>query len=225
MLTRDHVIAESWYPASTPPNQAKWKVDSCRSCNGKLGTVEQELLILIALCLDPQRPASSSIVQKAFDSINPDLAKSGQEKRARLGMKRRIYSHIEEVEKLPEEGVLPSFLENWNRGSRMRVLIPKDYLDTVVGKWVRGLHSLTVKRILPKRAKIEVIHMTEKDAAEVLGPLEPYSVVHLKRPCASVRQWTKSDETRAHSIYEFVVWEQYKVFATVDERFRGKTTS
>jgi len=222
MLTRDHVIAESWYPTSTPPNMAKWKVDCCRTCNGAYGRVEQELLILLALCLNPHSPASSSIVQKALDSMNPDLATSDREKGARLALKRRVYSRIEEADELPDKGVLPSFLENWKLGSRMRVYVSKADLHAVVRKWVRGLHSLTIKRILPKRAKIDVIHIQDDEAAAAFTEVEPFAVMHLKPPCVSVMQATASEETEAETIYRFVLWEQYTVYATVSEKLRRK---
>jgi hypothetical protein len=217
-LTRDHVIAESWYPTSTLPNSEKWKVDSCRFCNQTFGKIEQELLIRFGMCLDPHAAASASIVQKAMASINPELGKTERDKRARQALRGRIFRDIQQVETLPLKGVLPSFGCNWDRGSRSVILVPKRDLHQIIRKWVRGLHHLMLGRLLPRSQRIDVFHVTDEVAHLAFHEIEPYASKHIRPPGVFVMQAAAQEGNRAETVYRFVLWDQFKVCASVSER-------
>lgn len=218
-LTRDHVIAKSWYPTSTPPNTEKWKVNSCIRCNHTFGKIEQEMLIRFGLCLDPDDPASASIVQNAMASINPDLGTSKRDKRARQALKEKILRDVQRVDTLPTKGLLPDFRRNWDRGSRHMVLLPGRELHRIIRKWVRGLHYLTLGRLLPLSIKIDVFHVTDEVASLAFHDIEPYAPTHIKPPGIFVMQASVTEGNVAETIYRFVLWNQYKVCASVSERF------
>ena len=185
-LTRDHVIAKAWYPASTPPNTERWKVDSCKQCNHDFGEIEQEMLIRFGLCLDPDDTASASIVQKAMASINPDLGKTVKESRARQALRVRILRDVQQVDTRPTKGVLPDFGRNWDRGSRHIVLVPARELHQIIRKWVRGLHYLVSERLIPRSRRIDVFHVTHEVADVAFQDIEPYAPVYIKPPGVSV---------------------------------------
>ena len=52
-ITSDHVFPRSWYPDTTPANLEKWQMPSCRQCNADFGRMEEDLLLVLALCADP----------------------------------------------------------------------------------------------------------------------------------------------------------------------------
>jgi hypothetical protein len=216
-LTRDHVIAEAWYPTSTPPNTEKWKVDSCARCNHSFGKIEQEMLIRFGLCLDPNARASASIVQKAMASINPELGKTERDRRARQALRGKILSDVRQVDTRPTKGLLPDFGRNWDQGSRHMVLVPGRELHQIIRKWVRGLHYLTLGRLLPRSARIDVFHVTNEVAGLAFRDIEPYAPIHIKPPGVSVMQASATEGATAATIYRFVLWDQYMVCAAVSE--------
>ena len=79
----DHVFPRSWYPDTTPPNIAKWKVPSCLECNRELGIIENDLFVRLAPTLDPALPGSSGLYERARRAIDPASAKNKNESRAR----------------------------------------------------------------------------------------------------------------------------------------------
>lgn len=204
-LTRDHVIAEAWYPTSTPPNTEKWKVDSCQKCNHAFGKIEQDMLIRFGLCLDPADPVSASIVQKALDSINPELGKTQREKGARHALRNRILREVRQFDTRPTRGVLPNFGRNWDRGSRHAVLVPGRELHQIIRKWVRGLHYLLTGRLLRRSQRIDVFHVTDEVANLAFRDIEPYAPKYVKPPGVSVMHASATEGNEAETIYRLSI--------------------
>ena len=140
----DHVFPESWYPDSTPPDMEKWQIPSCVPCNSDYGKLEQELLIKIGLCLDPNDPASASIVQKALRSVRPTAARNPRDARHRLGSGQRILAQALQGDQIPDHGVFPGLGERWTEipGERAAILIPKRSFERITEKIVRGIYYL-----------------------------------------------------------------------------------
>jgi hypothetical protein len=84
----DHVFPKSWYPDTSAQNTFKWQIPSCISCNSALGVIEEEFLKRVALWLDPEAPASSSVVKKALRAMNPADAETDQERKIRASLKK-----------------------------------------------------------------------------------------------------------------------------------------
>ena len=176
------------------------------------------MLIRFGLCLDPDDPASASIVQKAMASINPELGTSERDKHARQALKQKILRDVKRVDTLPTKGLLPDFGRNWDRGSRHIVLLPGRALHRIIRKWVRGLHYLTLGRLIPHSVKIDVFHVTDEVASLAFREIEPYAPTHIKPPGIFVMQASATEGNDAQTIYQFVLWDQYKVCAAVSER-------
>jgi hypothetical protein len=68
----DHVLPISWYPDTTPPDLEKWKIPSCLPCNHGYSKIEGDFRDRVGLCLDPDNPASKSIVEAAMRSIDAE---------------------------------------------------------------------------------------------------------------------------------------------------------
>ena len=79
--TEDHVIAQSWYPESTPENVEKWKVPSCRPCNTRYSKLEDDLKIRLAFCVDPSNPAAQGVYERARRALDPHMGKNPTDRR------------------------------------------------------------------------------------------------------------------------------------------------
>jgi hypothetical protein len=127
-LTWDHVLPVSWYPDTTPNNIEKWKVPACRKCNREFGRVEEELLLKLGLCLDPQSIASLGISHKVLRAVNPAYAKNDRDKRVRERKRNKLLKEAVHFDKLPENGVFPNFgpYDNLIYHGYHAVLIPEE---------------------------------------------------------------------------------------------------
>jgi 5-methylcytosine-specific restriction endonuclease McrA len=72
-LTADHVFPNSWYPDATADTVQRWTVPSCGDCNRKLGELERDLVIRMALCVDPKSQSASGLAAKALRSLGLDV--------------------------------------------------------------------------------------------------------------------------------------------------------
>jgi hypothetical protein len=68
-ITDDHVFPNSWYPETTPATVQRWTVPCCGPCNENLGAMESDLLVRMALCLDPKSEAAKGVREKALRSL------------------------------------------------------------------------------------------------------------------------------------------------------------
>jgi hypothetical protein len=50
----------------------RWTVPSCAKCNRELGQLEKDLLIRLALCIDPSLGTASGLASKALRSLGLD---------------------------------------------------------------------------------------------------------------------------------------------------------
>jgi len=108
-LSWDHVFPKSWYPDTTLPNLEKWKIPSCKPCNSEYGRLEDDLMIRIGLCLDPNDPKSLGIPQKAIRAISPQFAKDENDKLLRNAKRRQILGQASFSHDVPHHGIYPNF--------------------------------------------------------------------------------------------------------------------
>ena len=137
----DHVFPKSWYPDSSPENQYKWQIPSCIPCNSALGRIEEDFLRRVALCLDPNAPASRSIVQTALRALRPSAGKSERDRNARAALRKRILNGTLEGAAIPQIGTYPGLGEKWGRRreDQLAVLVPEDSFRRLTEKIVRGI--------------------------------------------------------------------------------------
>jgi hypothetical protein len=80
----DHVFPASWYPDSTPPDLEKWQIPSCIPCNSGYGKLENDFLIKVGLCLDPNDLASKSIVETSLRALTAAAGRNPRDAQHRL---------------------------------------------------------------------------------------------------------------------------------------------
>src|SRR5205823_8453335 len=101
------------------------------------------------MCMDPKSEAAAGIVDAVMRSIHPDAGRSRSDALARLRKRLRILHETLNVDSPDQPGVLPWTKKNFELGSRSGVLIGQADLETLVRKWVRGLHAYFLHLLIP----------------------------------------------------------------------------
>jgi len=138
--TKDHVFPSSWYPDSTPETVQRWTVPSCTDCNKFLGKLETDLLVRLALCLDPASAAAAGISSKALRSLGldvDDLAPKEKEHRdkRRAKIKAELFPRAEGSE---TPGAIPGLSRPVGEGKQFALPIPWAALSIIAEKIARG---------------------------------------------------------------------------------------
>ena len=122
-VTDDHVFPRSWYPENTSTSIEKWKIPACSPCNKEHGKSEQDLLIRLGLCIDPQSPGALGIVPKALRSISPQYAADEREAQHRKAKREKLLRQIIKGNDLLRESIYPNFGEKWGRPPEQQHII------------------------------------------------------------------------------------------------------
>jgi hypothetical protein len=210
------VFPESWYPNTTAANLAKWQIPSCLRCNRELGIIEDEFLIKIALCLNPNNPASRSIVQKALRAMKPEYARNPADKRARMALAKRISSGILQGHQIPTYGIYPSLGERWGRqpGSGMALSIPAESFRRITEKIVRGITYLESRRFIEPPHTIQFFALNDEGARPLRELTDAAGTTLAREPGIIVRR-VVAPEDGISALYEIEFWEQFKTHAAV----------
>lgn len=138
-ITLDHVLPKAWYPKSNDPSR-KITAPSCLDCNNKLGRIEEDLLLVLSLCLDPNSNLSSGIQKKVLRSINPELGKNDIDRRFRQKRKEALINRITLVD-TPPISVFPGFgpVEGETYNKYAIIECDTSLLNSFAEKLIRGV--------------------------------------------------------------------------------------
>jgi hypothetical protein len=211
----DHVFPSSWYPDPSRANEARWKIPSCIRCNSAYGRLEEDFLRRVALCLDPNNPASQGVIARAMRGMEPLSAKSPNDANARATVRQRILADIMKDEEIPREATYPGMGERWGRpiDEQVAIAIPTEYVQRMVEKIVRGLFYIEDKRLIEPEFEIEHLPVHEEPARALRDALDRYGKTHARPPGLIVRRAVAEDDVS--SIFEILLWGQFRAFATV----------
>jgi hypothetical protein len=212
--TDDHVIARSWYPTSTMP-VAKWKAPACKKCNNKFSAAEGALLRRLALTL-PKSGGYRDIVDSQLRSLNPKDAKSDRDAACRLRNRLALSKCVVHVDQPMHKAVIPSSRINYALGSRTGVLIPKEQLDIVVEKWIRGIHFCEMGWPAPLQSKIDIFMVSDAAASGAFEMLKSNVVILRRGPGVEVRRSHVEEGELFGSIYEFDLWHRFRVCGAIE---------
>ena len=166
-ITNDHVFPDSWYPESTPVTVQRWTVPCCRRCNEQFGVMESDLLVRLALCLDPETEAAKGLSEKAFRSLGinaGEVAPNEREHRENRRLKLAAeFIPIAAGEHLP--GAIPGIDEE--QGSAKSVVpIPWAALAIIAEKIARGCeYKINGKKLIEPPYGIRV-RVSQSDVVE-----------------------------------------------------------
>jgi hypothetical protein len=144
----DHVFPRSWYPDTTPPTVQRWTVPSCPECNRKLGQLEKDLLVRLALCVDPQSEATSGLAARALRSLGLDVDELPEtEKSHRHRLRARIRSELMPRADIAESpGQIPGLGPPSGQPSEWAIPIPWAGLSIIAEKIARGCEYALMRR-------------------------------------------------------------------------------
>ena len=212
----DHVFPESWYPDTTPANLKKWQIPSCLRCNRELGVIEDDFLVKVALCLDPNDPASRSIVQKALRAMKPECAKNPADKRARTALAKRITGGLLQGHQIPTEGIYPALGERWGRprGTGIAVSISAESFRRITEKIVRGITYLESNRFIEPPHTVQFFALDDEGARPLRELAEAAGTTLAREPGIVVKR-VVAPEDGISALYEIEFWKQFKTHAAV----------
>jgi hypothetical protein len=121
------------------------------------------------------------------------------------------------MENIPDSGLLPSFVRNFNLGSRTAMLIPSDMLNPVVEKWGLGVHSHVWKEAAAIDAEVEVLHLDESATQEAFRGSEEFWKGIDCGPGIQIRYLAVREGDERHSLYEFRIWETFVTHVSIIE--------
>ena len=215
ILTWDHVLPESWYPESTE-NIEKWKVPSCKACNNRLGKIEEELLIKLGLCLDPNEIKSLGIPDKVLRSLSPEHGKNDDDKRHRKSKRERILREITVFDELPKIGIFPNFgpLNETEYMEYPSVSIYPDELSHFAEKIARGIAFIADGSYIDESYHIELFVLDEQKATEFKTLVDTYGTIYDRRPGMVVKRAIVEKE-KVGGIYSIEIWGRFRLYVTV----------
>jgi hypothetical protein len=211
----DHVFPRSWYPDSTPTDLEKWQIPTCVRCNSAYGKLETDFLVRVALCLDPHHPTSASIVENALRSMRVSAGKNARDALMRAARARKMLGEALEGDAIPGHGVYPGMQEKWGRptSEQIAITIPKASFERITEKIVRGIYYLNGGHFIEPPYKVDFFALDDAGAA-FLTPLLERGDRYAREPGLVVRRVAAS-ENHLHSVFEIVLWEQMKMYASV----------
>jgi len=215
-LTWDHVFPESWYPDTTLPNLAKWKIPSCKPCNSEYGRLEDDLMIRIGLCLDPNDPKSLGIPQKAVRAISPQFAKDENDRLLRDAKRRQILGHASFGRDVPDHGIYPNFgnVSNMPTENQIAVNISPESVRRLTEKIVRGITFLEDSLYIEWPYSVSFYALHDKDAFPVVDLIKRFGQVYANEPGIVVTR-AVLPEDKLTSFYFIDIWGQFKMYAHV----------
>ncbi|MBL1141335.1 MAG: hypothetical protein HND53_04805 [Proteobacteria bacterium] len=214
----DHVLPVSWYPDTTPNNLEKWKVPSCIKCNREYGRLEEDLLVKLSFCVDPNIDGSSGIYEKALRSINPKYGKNNKDKKARQNKQNRILQDMHYFEELPKDGIFPGFERNHIIGLDGNlppaIQLPARDLKRLTKKIVKGISFVSNELYIDDVYDIEMHVLNDLGAQPFIDIINKHGEVLDKGPGIIIRR-AISHEDPICGVYAIEIWEQFKIYASV----------
>ena len=131
-LTSDHVFPKSWYPETTPLNMKKAQVPCCFKCNQKYSAIEQRILELMGVCLEPGDAMSLGIPEKAIQSIKPEFAKTRKEREIRKRKKKKLLTSMKSASHGILQHCVPGFGNQWGYPIEALSYIPVPSYDLIL---------------------------------------------------------------------------------------------
>lgn len=213
----DHVLPVSWYGELMTPEEEKWKVPSCIPCNKAYGRIEQDMLIMLSFCFDPNDPLTKRIRDKALRAIDPECAKSEKDRKARAAKKTQILSQMREFTEAPADGVFPNFGaqdDNFEEG-HIAVLIPVRYFRRMAEKFVRGMAYINHGALIGHMSQIQMFVLEDESAGGFVELIKRYGEEFTRGKTVRIWQAVIPDDPEA-GIYSIEIWERFKLYMVVE---------
>lgn len=211
--TEDHVIGRAWFPAEQ--DIPKWKVLACLSCNNNYSKHERDILSRMAMCLDPKDPRTATIVHAAKRSMNAQEGKNDRDSAAREKRRQKMLSQTLDLHDPNAAGALPSFKDNFDKGSRTGIFIPGKALDAVVSKWARGILFCEKGIIVPAHYEVSPIYVTDEVAAEAFKEIVSHCTYLVRGWGIEVLYSHVVEGDVFGSLFAFNIWDRFRAYCSI----------
>jgi hypothetical protein len=143
------------------------------------------------LCLDPDAPASSSIVLKALRAHTPAAGKDERDRNIRAALRKRVLDEALEAAAAPEHAGYPGMGERWGhpREDQLAVRISADGFHRLTEKIVRGIFYVVDQKFIEPPFVVESFPLdpsTTGPIREVPRPVRRHlraGTGHRRAPC------------------------------------------
>jgi hypothetical protein len=218
-LTWDHVFPLSWYPNTTPSNLEKWKVPACKKCNKDYSKIEEDLLIRLGLCIDPNDAKSSGIADKVLRSINPICARNRRDRRIRERKRTKIMEQTHSFTSIPNEGIFPNFgpQSNVYYPQYLSILISDKNLRYFGEKLVRGMTYITNNSFIEKDYEIQIHFVRDSDATPFVSLVNKYGYKHNRGPGIVIERAQAHNDIKT-ALFTIEIWGKLRMYASVEKK-------
>lgn len=217
--TWDHIFPRSWYPDTTPGNLYKWQAPACFTCNNRLGQLEQELLRSLAMCLDPNNPASASVTQSVLRSMQPDTANDAEEKQRRKQIARKFTAGLMQGDEIPHGAAEANHTttERGRRSDRIAVTLPAGHVHAWLEKTVRGMLYFHSQRFVEDSHGFDFMPFLTRTALDGFeSMMADLGVNYVNGPGIAVHMGIAEDGIS--SIFVIRLWEQIYMGAALQPK-------
>ena len=216
--TADHVFPSSWYPDTTSEKVQRWTAPSCAKCNGEFGEKEKQILIRVALCINPKKPEALGILKRAYRTLGIGVTDvDADEMKIRKALLEEVFKDAEIYSGNPKDNIVPGLGPHPEvpHDQQYEIGITADDLYDVVKKIVRGFEWwLGNGRIIEPPLNIEVFTLHEEDIPPAISALfETVGTTELG-PGVRVRRGAAVDGSGA-VFYEVVIWDTMKFLCSI----------
>lgn len=214
--TWDHVFPRAWYPDTTPP-VAKWQIPVCEPCNKRYGELEEDLLMRLALTVDPRAAEAAGIYQSVRRSFLPEFARDERDRQAREAKQRKLRANILEGAQIPTDGIYPGLGNRWGTPSEtvLAITIPAKSLEKLAEKIVRGILFIEDGRYIETPYSVKFIALEEAAARELRPMFDICGTERSRGPGISVKRVAANDEPIV-GLFEITIWKEFVMHAVVE---------
>lgn len=222
----DHVFPKSWYPDNTPTDIAKWQIPTCFSCNREHGKVEQNLMVRMAMCIDPKTPGLSNVINKALRSMDPSAAKNQKDKKRRKALLEKIQKEVSRGDQVAGNSLYPGFHEtkDLELSKQFAINISLSEIQMLGRKLVKGLFYVHDNIYIEDNFRIDVYAIDECNTLKIRDILSKYGKLYERGPGIVIER-AVAEEDGISSIFRITIWTRWIIYASVvDSRHELKNT-
>lgn len=178
--------------------------------------MEQELLIRIGLCIEPDSQEASGVVLKVLRSLDPSLARNERDRSARKAKRDKILGQVLTGDDIPDTGVYPRFEEKWQRPreDQVALTIPANSVRRLTEKIVRGIFYVEDRKFVEEPWSIDFYALRDGDSAPIISILDRFGTEYAREPGIVVRR-VVTPEDGLSSIFSIEIWRALVMYAIV----------
>lgn len=215
-VTEDHILPVSWYLTSTPKDIEKWTAPACRECNNRLGALENELRIRMALCVDPTDPELAEIAKSAIRALKPQYAKNEKDRKIRQKMRNKILKDLQYFD--PQHpSVMPGFGPHPGQENQKQVrgvTISSAMVKEFGTKVLKGIYYKLEGKYLNDALELS-INITRDEQSKVYDDLVKNHGVELFRgPGLHIFKAVPIDDEEAF-VSIITIWKRFRLRGTI----------